>query len=265
MENRALFEKNDRYKAAIAASRALTADEVTALDDYLRIELTYTSNALEGNSLTLSETKVLLEDGITVGGKPIRDCYEATGHARAYDYMLTLARSPELQISEEIILRLHYLFYSGIDEEKAGRYRTGQVFISGTEYLPPTAEEVPGLMKAFVAGLNEKRGSVHPVELAAFAHRRLVDIHQFKDGNGRTARLLMNLILINAGYCIVSIPPVLRHEYITALQQAQRAGNPSDEAFIRLIAECEIEAQKDYCRMFRIQLPARSNDEPAGE
>ena len=180
-----------------------------------------------------------------------------------YDYMLTLARSPELQISEEIILRLHYLFYSGIDGEKAGCYRTGQVFISGSEYLPPTAEEVSDLMKAFVAELNEKRGRVHPVELAAFAHRRLVDIHPFQDGSGRTARLLMNLILINAGYCIVSIPPVLRHEYITALQQAQRAKNPSDEAFIRLLAECEIEAQKDYCRMFRIQLPARSKDEPA--
>ena len=121
MENSALLEKIDRNKAAIATSRVLTADEMKALNDYFRIELTYTSNALEGNSLTLSETKSLLEDGITVGGKPIRDCYETTGHARAYDYMLTLARSPELQISEEIILRLHYLFYSGIDAAKAGR------------------------------------------------------------------------------------------------------------------------------------------------
>ena len=93
MENSALLEKIDRNKAAIATSRVLTADEMKALNDYFRIELTYTSNALEGNSLTLSETKSLLEDGITVGGKPIRDCYETTGHARAYDYMLTLARS----------------------------------------------------------------------------------------------------------------------------------------------------------------------------
>ena len=81
------------------------------------------------------------------------------------------------------------------------------------------------------------------------------------DGNGRTARLLMNLLLISQGYCAVSIPPVLRHEYITALQQAQREQNPSDEAFVKLIAECEIEAQRDYCRMFRIKLPDRDTPE----
>lgn len=135
-------------------------------------------------------------------------------------------------------------------------YRKGQVFISGTKYIPPTAEDVPDYMVAFVAELAEKQGILHPVEFAAYAHRRLVDIHPFQDGNGRTARLLMNLILINRGYCIVLIPPVLRHDYIVALQQTRRKKNPSDEAFIKLIAECEIESQRDYCRMFRIQLPA---------
>ena len=133
MENKSLFEKIDPYKRIIGERRPLTADELKELDAYFRIGITYSSNALEGNSLTLSETKVLLEDGITVGGKPIRDCYEATGHAKAYDYMLALARSGDLQISEDVILRLHQLFYGGIDEERAGRYRTGQVFITGTE------------------------------------------------------------------------------------------------------------------------------------
>lgn len=263
MENKALFDKIDHYQKMIGERRPLTADEVKELDAYFRIGVTYSSNALEGNSLTLSETKVLLEDGITVGGKPIRDCYEATGHAKAYDYMLALARSNDFQLSEDVILRLHHLFYSGIDEEMAGRYRKGQVFITGTEYIPPAAEDVPALMRAFVVDLNEKRGRLHPVELAAYAHRRLVDIHPFQDGNGRTARLLMNLILINAGYCVVSIPPVLRHDYITALQQAQREKAPSDAAFIKLIAECEIEAQKDYCRMFHIKLPALNQNEPS--
>ena len=110
-------------------------------------------------------------------------------------------------------------------------------------------------MAHFAAELAERQESLHPVELATYAHRRLVDIHPFQDGNGRTARLLMNLILINQGYCIVSIPPVLRHDYIVALQQAQRENRPSDDAFLKLIAECEIEAQKDYCRMFRIKPP----------
>lgn len=251
-----LLKKIDDYSAAIRAYRPLSETEAKELDAYYRIGMTYTSNALEGNSLTLSETKVLLEDGITVGGKPIRDCYEATGHARAYDHMLALARSGSLSITEDMICRLHYLFYNGIDPDNAGRYRKGQVFITGTEYLPPAAEDVPGCMDAFVRELAKKQGAMHPIELAAYAHRRLVDIHPFQDGNGRTARLLMNLILINLGYCIVSIPPVLRHDYIVALQRAQRKQNPSDEDFTKLIAECELESQKDYCRMFRIKLPA---------
>ena len=250
-----LLKRIDDYAAVIRAYRPLSEAEVKELDAYYRIGMTYSSNALEGNSLTLSETKVLLEDGITVGGKPIRDFYETTGHARAYDYMLTIARSDSLSISEDVIRHLHYLFYNGIDPEMAGEYRKGQVFITGTEYVPPVAEEVPECMAAFVIEMAEKQGKLHPVELSAYAHRRLVDIHPFQDGNGRTARLLMNLILINKGYCLVSIPPVLRHDYIVALQQAQREKAPSDEAFVKLIAECEIEAQKDYCRMFRIELP----------
>lgn len=248
-----LLKRIDDYTALIRAYRPLSEAEVKELDAYYRIGMTYSSNALEGNSLTLSETKVLLEDGITVGGKPIRDCYEATGHARAYDYMLALARSGSLSITEDIIRHLHYLFYNGIDPEAAGEYRKGQVFITGTDYVPPAAEDVPQCMASFAAELTERQGGLHPVELATYAHRRLVDIHPFQDGNGRTARLLMNLILINRGYCIVTIPPVLRHDYIVALQQAQREKHPSDEAFIKLIAECEIEAQKDYCRMFRIK------------
>ena len=261
MPYKELLSKIDSYAKVIREHRPLTPDEVKELDSYFRIGMTYSSNALEGNSLTLSETKVLLEDGITVGGKPIRDCYEATGHAQAYDYMLQTARGGPLQFREEDILRLHALFYSGIDPDRAGCYRTGQVFITGTEYIPPAAEEVPGQIAELVEELNQKKDTLHPVLLAAYAHRRLVDIHPFQDGNGRTARLLMNLVLVNKGYCIVSISPILRHDYITALQQAQRSSAPSDAAFIKLICECELEAQKDYCRMFRIKLPEQRRDD----
>ena len=253
MEPTALLKRIDEYKTVIDNHRPLKKEEIKQLDDYFRIGLTYTSNALEGNSLTISETKILIEDGITVGGKPLKDCYEAAGHAKAYDFMLSAARAENLAFSEDTILTLHKLFYSKIDCENAGIYRGHLVFITGTEYLPPTADEVPAMMKAFVAELNEKSQKLHPVILAAFAHRRLVDIHPFTDGNGRTARLLMNLILINKGYQIVSIPPILRMEYIDALHAAQKSKNPSDKAFFQLIAECEIESQKDYCRMFRIR------------
>ena len=258
MEPTALLKKIDKYKAVTDSRRPLTKEEVKELDNYFRIGLTYTSNALEGNTLTISETKIIIEDGITVGGKPLKDCYEATGHAKAYDFMLLAARAESLIFSEEMILTLHRLFYSSLDTENAGKYRTYQVFITGTEYLPPTADEVPVLMKELVSALNDKSQTLHPVILAAFAHRRLVDIHPFTDANGRTARLLMNLILVNKGYQIVSIPPILRMEYISALQVAQKSKNSSDKAFFQLIAECEIEAQKDYCRMFRIELPKKN-------
>ena len=116
-------------------------------------------------------------------------------------------------------------------------------------------------MAALAVELPEKRAVLHPVEFAAYAHRRLVDILPFQDGNGRMARLLMNLLLIRQGFCAVSIPPTLRHEYITALQQAQRKKDPSDGAFVKLIARCEIEAQRNYCRMFHIKLPDRNSPE----
>jgi Fic family protein len=256
MTIQALLEQIDKTKVWIDACRPLAPEEVKELDAYFRIGTTYASNALEGNTLTLTETKVLLEDGLTVGGKPLRDCYEAQGHADAYDFMLTAARKTPFAFSEETITQLHRLFYQRVEPEKAGCYRTIQVFITGTEYVPPKPEDVPSLMKRFTDTLTERWENTHPVLLAAFAHRGLVDIHPFTDGNGRTARLLMNLILVNRGYPIASIPPVLRLNYINALKEAQSDKNPSDENFNRLIAECVQETQRDYCRMFRIAPPA---------
>jgi len=247
------LNKIEENKKKIQDFRPLKPAEIEELDNYFKIGTTYSSNALEGNTLTLSETKILLEDGLTVAGKPMKDCYEAIGHGDAYDFMIKIARSEKLEITEEIIKKLHFLFYNKLDNIEAGAYRDYQVFISGTEYVPPTAEEIPSLMKAFILELKQQYEKLHPLLLAAYAHKKLVDIHPFTDGNGRTARLLMNLILINKGYCVVSIPPVLRHEYIEALQISQREVNHSMEPFNKLIAECELEAQKDYLRMFRIR------------
>ena len=223
------------YQQQIPDSQTLVNKQ--ELDAYFKIGSTYASNALEGNSLTLEETKVLLEDGITVGGKPIRDHYEATGHAAAYEYMLSIARSGDIVFTADMLRKLHRLFYSGIDSERAGCYRDHQVFITGTDYLPPLAEDVPGLMDDFINELNTRKDTTHPILFAAYAHKRFVDIHPFADGNGRTARLLMNLILVSKGYCVVSISPIWRHEYIQAL-----------------IAESILEAQRDYIRMLRIPL-----------
>ena len=255
MDIQALLEHIDETKAWIDKRRPLAPKEVRELDAYFRVGTTYSSNALEGNTLSLTETKVLLEDGLTVGGRPLRDYNEAIGHAKAYDYMLEIARSEPFRFSEDMTKQLHMLFYQGIEPDSAGIYRSTQVFITGTEYIPPKPDEVPALMAEFVESLTAKGASLHPVCLAAYAHRRLVDIHPFEDGNGRTARLLMNLVLINHGYQIVIIPPILRHEYIAALVTAQRESNPSTESFDCFIAEREIEAQREFCRLFRVEPP----------
>jgi Fic family protein len=259
MDIQALLNRIDKTKALIDDRRPLKPAEVKELDAYFRVGATYSSNALDGNTLTLTETKILLEDGLTAGGKPLRDCYEAVGHAKAYDFMLETARSGNLRFSEDIILRLHGLFYQGIEPEQAGVYRDHQVFITGTEYMPPAAAEVPGLMREFIDELNGGHERAHPVRLAALAHRKLADIHPFADGNGCAARLLMNLILINRGYQIVIIPPILRRDYIGALEAASSAKDPNGERFAEFIAEREIEAQRDYCRMFRIKLPSKDD------
>lgn len=254
-----MLKRIDQQKALIGERHPLDPAEAKELHEYYKVGLTYTSNALEGNTYDLTETKVLLEDGLTAHGKPMKDALETIGHGEAYDIMLSVAEQRELNVSEETICKLHEIFYHRIDADNAGRYRQRNVFITGTDYVPPKHQEVPELMIEFVRELNELATQLHPILLAAYAHRRLVDIHPFVDGNGRTARLLMNLILINKGYQVVSIPPVLRVEYIRALQAAQREKNPSDDAFNALIASCEIETQKEIMRLLRIKPLAKDS------
>ena len=257
-----LFEKADHYKERIDTVRPLSERETKNLEEYFKIGLTYSSNALEGNTLTLSETKVLLEDGITVGGKPIRDYYEATGHGKAYDYMLSLAKDQDKLISEERILEIHRLIYALVDEENAGVYRKERVFITGTEYVPPAPEKVPTAMRKYILDMNRLRKTIHPIEYAALIHKGLVDIHPFVDGNGRTARLLMNLALIQAGYGIAIIPPIRRVEYVDALRISQREKQPDSTLFICLIADCVIETQRDYCRLLELPLRETESSKP---
>lgn len=245
-----LLQKADFYKQKISSARPLAKEELKSLDNYFRIGFTYSSNALEGNTLTISETKILLEDGLTVGGRPLKDCYEAVGHGAAYDFMLDMARQQDMNITENTIKKLHYLFYQKVDAEQAGQYRSIQVYISGTEYIPPVPEEVPTLMKHLTEQLHLSQVVLHPIELAAMAHKQLVDIHPFVDGNGRTARLLMNLILVNTGYGVVSIPPIWRNDYINALSASRQLNNI--EPFSKLIAECVIETERDYCRLLKL-------------
>jgi Fic family protein len=212
--------------------------------EYFRIGMTYSSNALEGNSLTETETKIVIEDGLTIGGKPVRDHLEALGHSEAYDLLFRLAKSQD--ITEANIKELHRLFYYRIDVKQAGKYRKLRVIITGTNFIPPAPERIPVLMESFIAGLPETRVKRHLVEFAAIIHKEFVTIHPFIDGNGRAARLLMNLALLQAGYPLAIIPPVLRRDYLDALNKTQKG---DDGPFIRFITGVCYESAKDYLRL----------------
>lgn len=236
----------DKLKQELDSFRPLDESIIQQLKQYYKISLTYTSNAIEGNSLTETETKVVLEDGITIGGKPLKDHFEAIGHSEAFDFLYNLAKSKE--ITEDNILNLHKLFYRHVDSDNAGVYRDKNIIITGSDFIPPSHKEVPALMKKFAGKIQELRNNNHPVEFAALLHKELVTIHPFKDGNGRTARLLMNLALVQEGYAITIIPPVVRNDYIYALKQAQIEPK-NDKPFVNFISEMVYESMKDYIRL----------------
>jgi len=240
-----IYSEIDKLQEQINAFRPLPKETLKQLREYYKIGITYTSNALEGNSLTEAETKIIIEDGLTVAGKPIRDCYEALGHAEAYDLMYKLAK--EKSFSEANIKELHKLFYKRIDDKNAGNYRKVKVFISGSKYTFPPPEKVPSLMKEFIKSASTLEKKCHAIEYSALAHKEFVFIHPFIDGNGRIARLLMNLILLQKGFVSAVIPPVLRREYIQTLEKA----HTSDLDFIEFIAQRVKETQKDYLRLLK--------------
>lgn len=244
-----IYRLLDLYKAAIDVRKPFEGELLKQIREYYRIGLTWSSNALEGNTLTESETKVLLEDGLTVGGKPLRDTFEAIGHAKAYDFMFTLLNNRS--ITEADIRMMHQMFYERIEPVYAGRYREMDVFISGSKYPVTEPECIQAEMDGLFQWIINERDRFHPVAFAAQLHKRFVFIHPFKDGNGRIARLIMNTSLIQDGYLLAVIPPILRHEYIQLLEQAHR----EDKPFEGFIAERVIEAQKDIMKLLHMPMP----------
>jgi Fic family protein len=221
-------------KQSLDTLRPLPPSLVKNLEAWFRVELTYTSNAIEGNTLSRRETAVVIEKGLTVGGKSLKEHLEATNHAHAVDYVTSLVGRRSRSVSEQEILRLHELVLVGIDDANAGRYRNVPVRIAGSTVVLPNPRKVPELMEDFCGWLRGRSG-LHPVAFAGEAHYRLVTIHPFVDGNGRTARLLMNLLLLIRGYPPAIIPPRDRLAYLGALETAQLGGPRS--AYDRLIAK----------------------------
>lgn len=212
----------------LAALRPLSPESDPSLAAAWDVRMVHESNAIEGNSLTLRETELVLSKGVTVSGKPLKDHIEALNLAKAWERVKELAKS-HAALTERDLLDLHRMVLTRVDDEFAGSYRAGAVRIPGSNHVPPNALKVPDLMeKLFLEDQTIK----DPIERAAKLHYGIARIHPFTDGNGRTARLAMNFVLIAAGYPPISIPTTLRQDYYNALEAADSGDFPTWQNFL---------------------------------
>ena len=238
------FNEVDSLKEELDNERPLPKETLKSLQETVNLEWTYNSNGIEGNTLTLRETQVVLE-GITVGGKSIKEHLEAINHEKAIIYLNDLVKE-EHPITEWNIRNIHQLILKEIDDDNAGKYRNENVTIKGATHIPPNYVKVPELMEKLILNYNNWN-NYHPIIQAALLHGELVKIHPFVDGNGRTSRLLMNLDLMNHGYNPVIIKKEDRLEYYAALDKAHTTGDYTD--FIKLITKLEIEILNKYLEL----------------
>ena len=231
-------------------SLKIKLDSFRAFDSYriaqaLELEYTFESNRIEGNTMTLRETDLVINEGLTISGKSMREHLEVINHQEAIAYIKDLMQK-NTPINEREVLSIHNLILRGIHPEDAGRYRKVQVMIQGSSHMPPQPFLVTKEMKDFFIWFETNKNSLHPILLAAEMHERLVTIHPFIDGNGRTSRLVMNLILLQHGYIIANIKGDYesRMQYYQALETAQTKNNKED--FLLFIAQMEKESLERY-------------------
>lgn len=219
-----LLARLEHKKAQLDALRPLPAAAVARLKEQLTVEWIYNSNAIEGSTLTLRETQLILQTGLTIGGKSLCEHFEVINHKDAIAYVEDLSEQ-STRLSAFHVRQIHKLVLSRIDDENAGQYRRTQVRIAGAQHVPPEAWEIPQRMQDWETWLRQAEQDLHPVALATQAHHKLVAIHPFVDGNGRTARLVMNLVLFQYGYPPTVLLQVNRRQYYRGLMQAD-AGRP---------------------------------------
>ena len=243
MEFQRLNEKKNIYEKG-----KLSIDKVTLSTYEKDFELTYTHNstAIEGNTLTLMETKVILEDGISVGGKELREIYEVTNHRKAYSYVKECI-AKGLELNENIVKDIHAILTENIIV--GGIYRNQEVRITGATHRPPSGSEMYVQIKNFYADMPYKK-ELNAIELAAWTHAEFVRIHPFIDVNGRTSRLLMNYQLMRNGFLPISIAKEDRLSYYNVLEDY--AVNQNIEPFVDMIAELEEAQLDDYIRLIRV-------------
>ena len=238
------FAEVDKLKKRLDSKRPISKETLKSLKESINLEWIYNSNGIEGNTLTLRETQVVLE-GITVGGKTLTEHLEAINHEKAILYLEDLVKEKQ-PITEWNIKNIHQLILKEIDNENAGRYRKENVTIKGATHIPPDFVKVPELMEKLILNY-ETWNKYHPIIQASLLHGELVKIHPFIDGNGRTSRLIMNLDLMNHGYNPVIIKKENRLEYYEVLDKAHITRDYTD--FIKLVTKLEIEMLKKYLKL----------------
>ena len=239
----------DNLKAQLSSLRPLSPEALQKIQEAWDIENTYESNRIEGNTLTLQETALVVNEGVTVAGKSVREHLEAINHVEAIEYIKDIAKK-DIDISERTIKDIHALILHGINKHEAGAYRSVPVIISGSTHIPPQPYLVEPQMEQFMETFHqmEKEG-IHPVLTAAYLHDELVRIHPFIDGNGRTSRLLMNLYLLRSGYLMVTLKgsDAEKIRYYHALEKSHVGKQSSD--FQLLVAEAEEAALTRYIHL----------------
>ncbi|MBF0258721.1 MAG: Fic family protein [Desulfamplus sp.] len=238
----------DKLKNWFDSFRPLDPSVVQEMKKFYDVKFTYNSNAIEGNTLTQSETEMVLEKGITIGGKTLKEHLEVIGHKEAIDYIEELVQQ-ESVIGEREIKDIHGVIMHKIDKKEAGRYRNLDVRAAGTGHFYPPHYKVQDLMDDFTGWLKSDEASMlHPIEFATLAHYKLASIHPFRDGNGRTSRLLMNFILLQQGYPVAVISNQTRKNYIESLIFAQENKDDTSK-FLEMVINAEKESLIDYLRI----------------
>lgn len=211
-----IHERIIAKKIRLDSHRPLSSSLIKKLHENMEIAYTYNSNAIEGNTLTLQETRLVIQEGLTVSGKSLIEHLEAKNHPKAIAYIENMIDN---KIKEQNILELHNILFTGYCENP-GNYRNSQVYITGSDFMPPPAFEIPELISSLVEWVNNNPQELRPIELAALFHHKLVSIHPFDDGNGRIGRLIMNLLLIKKGYPLTVVKQVDRKKYYDSLKKA---------------------------------------------
>lgn len=217
-----LLTQIDELKKSLDSFRPLEGIHIDKLNDYFDEVYTYDSTTIEGNTLTLQETALVLNKGITIGGKTLREHFEIINHKEAIDYIKDIVKNNE-EFNKKVLLDIHYLILKNIDIKSAGVYRNMDVYISGSQHRPPNFLKLNECMDEYFKFYEKNKDTLNPVILSAELHERLVSIHPFSDGNGRTSRLVMNLILLKHGFPITNISSKneLREDYYNSLENTR--------------------------------------------